>query len=466
MTEKPASRDYEVLLWPGCLTLYNDYKTPEIAIIAGTGYGKTTFGTAFHFDRVTINRDTQYSIVTSNTHARLREANMPMFDQFLREKGFRDRPPFPDYTINWTYLDLKFRWGHSILMRSAQKESIRRLVSITAAHAWLDEPGLCDILASIEVTKRVRDPKSKVRQRLYTGTPEGINWFAEKFGDHEFEVDSTYIKADGSEGLIHRAPGRLKMHASTRDNMALPSQYVEDMLREFAWNENLVLAYIEGLFVPIYDFRGYDLDRKAHVRPVRIHNDRPLYVCWDFNVSQGRVGGVAWCTLQEDGPDLLCAAENKGTSRTTFEAVDNFIEQFPVDDWRTKEIIILGDAAGAGRDTRSYGHDYDIIEQKLKTAGYQWVSMQYPRANPSVALRIATVNRLFSPKYPKTLFINAKCNRVIASLEQTTIDDKGKIIKPSGQTHTDFSDAVGYGVVALRPIQKPWDSANYGFTWG
>lgn len=434
--------------------------------MAGNGYGKSLFGARFFYDRMCRNWQSPFSLITAPKEDLLKKGPIQRLVDVFRDHGLSDtKRAFNDYRIVGKTPDIKMRWGHTVMCRSVHSSSVSSLVAVDVAHSWMDEPGLCPDQASTEVAKRTRCPIAAINQRLYTGTPEGVGWFSDKFGGLEPEG---VRNIEGHLVPLHSTGDRkLVLHGTTFENRALRRGYVESLIREFQWNKNLFLAYILGQFVPIYDFRGYDFDKAKHgAQKLPTYKDRTLYLTWDFNVTQGRAGGVSWVTMQEHGSDLHVNAENKGASRTTFEAIDGFASQFPKHDWGHHEIIVTGDASGEHRDTRSYGTDYDIIRQKLQTLGYRNVKIERPSANPSISMRLASVNRLFSDTHPERLYVSTDCPRLQNSFLQTTIDEKGAIVKPPRQTHTDFADACGYGVVKLRPIRERWAPTNFDLVRG
>lgn len=431
-------------------------------MVAGNGYGKSLFGARWFYDRLILNYKSKFSLITAPKQDLLRKGPIERLEQVFRDHGLTSQGPFRDYEIVGSPPDIKLRWGHVVMCRSVHDSAVDNLVAVDVSHAWMDEPGLCPMQASTEVAKRVRCPLAAVNQRLYTGTPEGVNWFSEKFGglnQEGFREVKGHTIATHSTGDL-----KLVLHGTTFDNLKLKSGYVESLIREFSWNQNLFLAYVLGQFVPIYDFRGYDYDPTKHRQRLDVLPDRPIYLSWDFNVTQGRAGGVSWVTTQEDRADLLCNAENKGSSRTTWEAIDNFITQF--NSHKSKEIIVTGDASGYSRDTRGHDDDYSIIRGKLVSAGFRNIKIKAPEANPSVSKRIASVNRLFADGYNARLLVDERCSKVHTSLLQTTIDDKGRIIKPAGETHTHYADALGYGVCLLKPIRERTERAGQDFAFG
>lgn len=398
------------------------------------------------------------SLCAAPTIALLVDNLIPLYLEHLAELGYIEGK---HYQIKFGPTPtLEYSWGHRVIFRSLGPISTRKLVGYTLSHASIDEAGQCAENTPIEVSKRVRCHRALVRQIIYYGTPEGVgNFFFRKFGSQ------AVTRIEGTQFSVGKNGRCFVLHGRTEDNPVVTQDYLETLRAELSWNKNLILAYMFGEFVPLYDHSAYDFDPARQKQDGPTWNDRPVYLCWDFNVTQGRAKGVSWTAQQEDGPDVHVVAENRGSSRTTYEAVDNFMTQFPKREWWDKEIVVTGDANGHSRDTRGYGNDYDIVIQKLRESGYSSAYIKAPRANPSQALRIASVNRLCSPNWHQRLLVRPKCSKTIDSLLQTTIGSNGQIIKSSGETHTDYADTVGYGAVLLRPIKLRPDSSGVDFNW-
>lgn len=464
-------------LWDGQERLLkNETQGADHVVVAGNYYGKTTFGATWFTDRLFKNLNSDFSLITAPKEDLLKKGAMLRCIQYWDSLGLRRSGPFADYKIVGNPPDIKWRLGgsrkgegHTTMCRSVHRSAVGTLVAVDVSHAWMDEPGLSPLQAHIEVTKRVRCQNAVLRQKLYTGTPEGVNWFGEMISDPDLQEEGHFLAGPEELEIPRFSVGdkKIVLHGTTYDNPYLPEDYIQGMLRAFGWNPNLKLAYIYGQVVPVYEFRGYDYDRTKHrktgLQP--FDDGRPLWLGWDFNVTINGAGGVSWVTLQEDAGDLYCAAENRGSSRTTWEAVDDFIKQFPTGKWGSTEIIITGDANGWARNSATYNVNYDLIREKLRAAGYRNVTIKAPRGNPSIEFRLTCVNRLFCSDHPETLFIGANCNKLDKSLMQTVINKKGKIVKPQADTHTHPADALGYPVTQLRPIIRPTQRGGYDFSY-
>jgi hypothetical protein len=453
----------QLRIWQGQRYLLEDTKYPEIGVVSGVGYGKSHLSVLKHHMLCMLNKRSKLSLYFAPKVDLLIENNIPLYCSLLEELGYQQGRHY-----NVTYgasAAIEYAHGHRVLFRSANTLAVKRIVSYTASHATIDEAGQCAETTPVEVSKRVRCPNAVALQKCYYGTPEGVgNFFFRKFNG---QAVTRLVDANGNQTRFSRGNRghNIVLHGSTYDNEVLSRGYIDEMIREFSWNANLAKAYLYGEFVPLYDHGAYDFDPAKHKQDGPTWGDRPVYQTWDFNVTRGRAGGVSWVAMQENRGDLHITNENRGTSRTTFEAVDDFITQFPVGQWGHNEIIITGDASGFSRDTRGYDDDYTIIRQKLAENGYRRVTIKTPAANPSENMRIASVNRLLSASWDQSLYVRPKCSKTIDSLLQTTIDDTGRIVKPAGETHTHFADAVGYGVSLLRPIRKPYERGGNNFAW-
>lgn len=439
-------------LWQGQRFFLENKTYPELAVVSGVGYGKSHLACIKHHDLCLINRKSKLSLFTAPKLDLLVENNVPLYCSLLEHLGWKQGR---HYWVRFGNApSIEYAGGHRVLFRSSSQMAVRRIVSYSASHASNDEAGQSAETLPIEISKRVRCPEAKVLQTCWYGSPEGVGGFF--FNKCNSQATRRIIDSQGNQTRfsIGHDGQIIVLHGWTEDNKLLSPQYISNMRQQMAWNPNLIRAYLYGEFVPLYSNSAYDFDPEKHKKDGPIWKDRPVYLTWDFNVTNGKAGGVSWVAIQEHMGDLHIVAENKGSSRTTFEAVDDFIAQFPAEQWQGVEIIVTGDSSGHSRDTRSYGNDYDIIRQKLAEKRYAYVRIQAPHCNPSVNLRIAAVNRLFSDQWSQSLLVRPKCIKTIDSLLQTTIDETGRIKKPAGETHTHYADAVGYGITLLRPIKK------------
>ena len=447
-------------IWPGQEVLFADNKTPEHAVVSGNNWGKTVFGTRWSHLKASLNQAAHneylkkrkkepvplYSLVGAHKWDILKNNNLGYYITWLQELGYTQSKPFPDFKVNTSgdmSITLFCLSGHKILFRTLEKSAAQTLEGFSFCCSWVDEAARTAEVTPIQITRRTRGPAHlPAIQRLYTGTPEGMkNWFAQKFAPVQEFRDGRFSKSEDGKILI--------LHGRTEDNPYTSQDYLDSMRDQLSFDKNLIRAYLYGEFCPIFEFSGYDFNRQEHIRELKVDTRGPLYVGWDFNV-----GLVSWQVVREYEGNYYVTQENKQKARTTYEACQSFLNQFPPHIYKDREIIVYGDSSGYSRNTASYTTDYDIIKSQLKRE-YPFMKILARRSNPTVGMRLAVMNRLFSEDYHQTLYVSAKNTKLVESLTQTTIDAKGNIEKPASDTWTHPADALGYVMVELAPIIKP-----------
>ena len=435
MTEPQQSPpQVEITLWPGQARLIQDRDHFEHGLVSGVGYGKSTFGPPWFHSRCILNKDSKLSLIVAPKYDLVKTVNLEYYVDFLESVGYENERHF---TVNKSELSLTYFFGHKILFRSA--ETWKRLVAYNASHFWIDEAGLCPPEIRREVVKRTRCPKAQVRQGLYTGTPEGINWYSQLFSPGELVRTGRFSESDS----------KLVLHGVTMDNPTLPPDYFDNLRDAFGWNEALWKAYVLGEFVPLFENNCYDFSATENVTDCRPDpSNRTVFLSWDFNVGQ-----VSWGAFQQARGTHYLVAENRKQCRDTDQACDQFLETFKPDQWDNEKIgrldlQITGDSSGWARDTRNrVDNDYAIIKQRL-TPHFPRLSLRTPSSNPPVSASILATNRMFARKL---LFFDRNCGKHISSAQSTVFDGKGGITKPSGDQVTHPMDDCRYYVNLVAP---------------
>lgn len=201
-------------------------------------------------------------------------------------------PTFPmarDTTIRTTaeLLDGKatilgsFSWGynktsHVFTIRHGSRvgtitvysgEHPERLKGPNLAAVGIDEPFIQDEEVFVQMLARVRHPGARRKEINLTGTPEQLNW--------GYEL---------AEGELREAHDVGVVHASTRENLALGTEYADRLAA--ALDDKAQDAYLEGRFVNLAAglvFHAFNADR--HVVEAERPTDAVELVGMDFNVN-------------------------------------------------------------------------------------------------------------------------------------------------------------------------------------
>ena len=312
----------------------------------------------------------------------------------------------------------KWPWGTFTWLMSAEEPD--RMKGVNVGDAMVDEPGQISREAYDVACSRIRHPQSAVKQMALAGTPEGINWLADLFGEDDLST----------------AGVRSGLGTGTR---TLPS--TRRSSTTYAYDKALLDTYARGAFVPLRQGRAYQqFTRATHVRELEHTRRLPLVLACDFNVDAMR-----WEVLQFLPTEIRVIDEIAlGAGGSTNEAAREFVRRYA---GRCDDLTVTGDAAGQARST-SGSTDYAVLREELRPHFAQ-VRFNVPAANPRVHERVQLVNYHLAGRSRKT-YIDPKCRELILDLERvswrpgtTELDKNADLLR----THA--SDALGYAVWQL-----------------
>lgn len=435
----------DIRLWTGQEKLLENYKKREQAVIAGWGYGKSTFGVKWHSDRVLINNESRKSLVVAPDHKLVKQVCFDMYvDYLVNTWGLKEKRHFK---LNLSDLIIKLFWkgmNHQIIFMTA--EAPVKITGHTASHAWMDESGRCKKKARENLISRIRCPKSKALQLLDTSTPEGFNF-----------LYNIYNPANMTRtGNISESESKLLLHGSSFDNPELPDSFFDNMKELYGWDSDLWLNYVEGEFTNLSQNKFYyGFNEMVNSGEYNFEPDiKTFTLSWDNNVGQ-----MTWAVIQNQFGEWRVTNDNGGRGRNIEDSCNQFIDKFNPMYFRDYHINILGDAALHQRSTHSYQTGYDIIEQLLQKH-YNNVTMSAPISNPLIEERSRSTNRLFKLKRLK---INRSCKKVLESVRMAETDGRGKIKKTSTDTVTHAMEAVDMAMLVLDP--PPTRYKPFGVTY-
>jgi len=267
---------------------------------------------------------------------------------------------------------------------------------------------------------RQKLPGNPTNQVCAYTTPEGFNfvykrWEKNPTKNHKYIVAPTY------------------------SNPHLPDDYV-DSLRD-QYDENLVNAYIEGLFTNLTSGSVYSaFSRILNHSPVTLQPGviEPLHVGMDFNVGRG----CAVIHVLRDGlPIAVGEIVDSYDTPDTVRIMQDRYSDYP--------ITVYPDATGKNRKSQNATQS-DL--QQLKDAGWR---VKKIKKNPIIKERVAAMNGMIcNSKGGRRYKINTdECPFYTDSLEQQVYDKNGVPEKGEGKGD-DLNDAGGYYIHNQFPIKK------------
>lgn len=312
------------------------------------------------------------------------------------------------------------------------------------AFAGTDEPGSIAHEAWRNTCARVRHPGAPLRQKIAGGTPEGVTYLQDYFGPDRTDKFRLYtMRTDENRELLEHSP-----------------DYIAQALA--GMTEAEAAAYLGGravtisgaLAYPAFDPERHWLETVAPALPTL-----PLALTFDFNVDP-MVCPVGQVRAGRFGPEahVVDMVTLYGGS-TIDQTCDELLQRYPR--WPAG-FVVYGDATGAARHVKNLKSNYDLIRERLQRAGP--VTVKVPSANPPVAQRLNSVNRMFKNALGQTRCWIRKTDParscttrpLVLSLQQTIkktgTDD---ILKKPGETISHAGDALGYWLDAEWPARKP-----------
>lgn len=428
----------------GQLRLMRCTDRAELGVVSGFGYGKTTFGARWHLDRVERSPRSE-SIILAPTHALLEQVSMEAFINACTERGYQEGK---HYTFNRSKFIIKFRAGAKVIGISG--ENPKRIAGYNTSHAWIDEAARCKADVRTQIVGRMRCKKAAFRQRLYTTTPEGMNWVYDLFNPDKMRREGRYSEDDG----------RLLLHAATYDNPYLPPDFLKSLEDTYGWDSEYFDAYVRGNWVLLSKNRFYHAFGRKNETDIAHDPSIPRFVLtWDFNVDR-----TSWSVMQrrsiDDKQTWIVTKVNGSNARGVHEACRQFIEAFPPKTYREHLITVYGDPSGHSRSPLTHLTGFDIIEAELKKH-YPLLHIEAPNhGEPLVWERRFVANKNLANQ---TLLVNRGCTALLNSYRMAESDGERGIKKPKDDTITHAAESVDMALVVLDPM-KSHEYARPGIT--
>lgn len=323
--------------------------------------------------------------------------------------------------LHWNAQDSAFQWpwGGKLWVRSA--ENPQRLAGPNLAYIAFDEPGQMREEAWERASVRARHPKAQHKQIVCTGTPEGLNWFADKFAHPEPPYYTHWAKC---------------WHPDL-------AGYYDTIAETYGYDESLMASYAEGRFVPLRVGRCYHrYDPSVHISEEEAQYDPAnirLHLWCDFNVHYMR-----WVVVQLDGKSIRVIDEIAlGSGSDTARACSEFLSR-----WHALHqhgyVIVTGDATGKAKNTAGRT-DYQIISEDIRGL-FRGESVRVMKANPLQKDRVDAVNYHLAGRGLR-VYIHPKCKELTKDFERVVWrEGSSSEIDKSDEKITHASDAFGYGI--------------------
>lgn len=232
-----------------------DVRERIAGFFGGYGSGKTSTGAEKALDLIAANPGCNGIIVAPTYDQLYKGALRAFFDVDDPDAGLCPKEWIAEVNVGKRYFlhpnGARTYWGSA--------DSPRSLEGWNGAWFWMDEPGDCRLRAFQVLVGRLRDPTARWIQGYVTGTPRP-GWLWQEFNSGK--------------------PGRVVVHASTRENTAnLAPGTVEELERTYSAREARVL--IDGEFGLLVGAVLEEFDRKTHLVDWRYDPRLRTVAIWD-----------------------------------------------------------------------------------------------------------------------------------------------------------------------------------------
>jgi hypothetical protein len=388
-------------------------------LVGGYGCGKTLIGSKWLISMALANAPYPVASI-SPTFPLARNTVIPTLQELLRGKqtilgrklSFKFNAAYHEFTIKYGG-----RVGRIPILSGDKPESLR---GSNLAAALIDEPFIQEESVFQQVLARVRHPNAPFRSVGLTGTPEQLNWGYDLcVGKYASLTNVAYIQA------------------STKDNLALPDEYVKTLTKFYS--KQAADAYIEGGFVNLteglvyYGFRNLEYPT-GNILKKEIPQGAELGVGIDFNVNP--MTAVVFWRIKDHMHYFkeyeLPNADTEYLSSTLRQDFPALVEAFP-------------DASGVQRATQSPGGRSDFWY--LRNAGF---TIRARPSNPPRKDRYNSVNGKLNPKDgDPTITIDPGCIKLVKYLQTYSHE---LALRQKEMSH--LTDALSYPAEYLFPVAR------------
>jgi hypothetical protein len=434
--QKPKTLD--IALWPHQIEAWE--ADPDfyriIAMIGGTGAGKTWFAPIWVYNRLIQAPKTRVLALGTGYQRHVDRVMMYEMVRFLT--GAPDAPKAgarglgmvegKDYTINKTNGNITLKAnGSEILFGSAENP-----LSLEGPHCeggcWIDEAGMMSRQAWEVAQRRTGFHNVPI---LITSIPYFENWVKT-----DIYNEWLYAQANGGK-FADGTPCNIKwIHCKTADNKEYAEQELERMRRTM--RPDKFRTYYEGLFGKpfgvIYDFERIgdpSIEEGLVVDPFEVPADWPIFSGHDYGFTAPTTG--IWGRLDTDN-DILYVVKD-------YEAVEQSMENH-VRNWRDEGLTYVdgswGDPANPGEWLTCVEQGYPVMEGNHEVA--YGIDTCYER--------MATGRLKFFSTCTKAITARADYRWAVSPKDEDQLIDKPA--KPQPSEH--LMDALRYLCVGLVEI--------------
>jgi hypothetical protein len=244
-------------------------------------------------------------------------------------------------------------------------------------------------------------------------------------------------------------PNRHVFYSKTEDNPFLPRSYIESLRANL--DPKMARRMLHGEWIDINQERIYHAysDLNFVKEPWLIDKTKPVYWAHDFNIGEGKP--MSSILFQVKDGHFHFFEEIVIDGARTADACDELDSRQIL--WNGAKLVIMGDATGRARDTRSIHSDYDIIKQWAMNHPQRYqVEMFVPKANPAIRTRHNLVNAHCMNDLGESRFTIHNLKNADEGMRLTKLKTGGNYIEDDSFKAQHITTAIGYGIYAVKNL--------------
>lgn len=287
-------------------------------------------------------------------------------------------------------------------------EKYDNIRGVEVGYIGIDEAAFSCLEAYNVVLGRLRDINGPLEIKIST-TPNGFNWLYDLCQQSQIQL----------------------ITSSSTENKHLPEQYLNSIREQY--DEKLLKQELEGLFINTTQGQVYyAFDRKRHIKEFQVSEVAVKRAGTDFNVNP-----ITTVLGYQENGIIYIYDEIYLKDSNTYQLVNELNNRLSINS------EVIPDSTGAARKTSSTKTDHQIIRE----GGYKipYVS------NPHVKDRYNCINGHLQHN---RIVIHPRCKMLIKDLETLPYENKDPML-------SHISDAMGYLIWYLAPLQQPQQKSRY-----
>jgi hypothetical protein len=248
--------------------------------------------------------------------------------------------------------------------------------------------------------------------------------------------------------------------SKTEDNPFLPASYVQSLKENL--DPKMAQRMLYGQWIDLDQeviYYNYDERRNFVHEPWTVLKDRPIFWSLDWNIGSGKPMSSIFAQLDDRGAihffrELIIEGVRTPDVCDEVDAMDVLWKADSENKIPQCHLVIMGDATGKHRDTRSNKTDFEIVEKWARNNHRNLqVTLCVPTSNPPIRTRHNLVNSHWLNENGRVrAYIHAPCKKANEGMKMTKFKKGAELVEDDSFDGQHVTTSMGYLIFALREL--------------